>query len=186
LILIDKTLIKAYTYIEDKFNYIPHIEYTLYICICQGGKMLKKYSDKEILEFFLYLSNQLRRKFNAKLEERYTPKDLSFQRVRALLEISSFDGIKMSDLAKNMDVRSRTVTDYVDSLEKNGYVERVPDGNDRRAILLRLTPKAEELVETMHNAMKIVTAELFSPLTVEQQHQLYQILTLLNDELNRE
>lgn len=48
-------------------------------------------------------------------------------------------GLKMGELSKRMMVTGGNVTGITDLLEDEGLVERVPDPDDRRAILVRLT-----------------------------------------------
>ena len=46
------------------------------------------------------------------------------------------------------------MTRLIDSLEKNGYVIRLSDPNDRRSNLIHLTEKGLELEETANNIIK--------------------------------
>ncbi len=48
-------------------------------------------------------------------------------------------GLKMGELSRRMMVTGGNVTGITDLLEREGLVERVPDPDDRRAILVRLT-----------------------------------------------
>lgn len=47
-----------------------------------------------------------------------------------------------------------SMTRLIDSLEKNGYVIRLSDPNDRRSNLIHLTEKGLELEETANNIIK--------------------------------
>lgn len=44
-------------------------------------------------------------------------------------------------------VTSGTMTNRLDNLEKAGYIQRSPDPNDRRGILVSLTPAGKEIVD---------------------------------------
>lgn len=52
-------------------------------------------------------------------------------------------------LAGALDVSARNISALVDALEANDYVHRTPHPSDRRAVIVKLTPMAEELMETM-------------------------------------
>lgn len=54
------------------------------------------------------------------------------------------DGINFSDLAKRVAIDVSTLTGVIDRMERAGYVERIPDQKDRRAIRLFLTEKAKD------------------------------------------
>ena len=63
-------------------------------------------------------------------------------------------------LMTSMMITSGTVTNRIDQLEKAGLVSRAPNPDDRRSMIVALTPKGLELIE------EAVTAH------VENQHQL--------------
>lgn len=52
------------------------------------------------------------------------------------------DGTRLSVLAERAQIAKQTATALVDRLEASGYVERVPDPDDGRARLVRLTERA--------------------------------------------
>ena len=56
-------------------------------------------------------------------------------------------GTRLSDLAEQARVTKQSAGFLVDQLEAAGYVERVPDPSDRRARLIRLTVRAQPIVE---------------------------------------
>jgi DNA-binding MarR family transcriptional regulator len=73
------------------------------------------------------------------------------------------------------------VTQFVDALEKEQLLERIPDPRDRRATLVRLTAKAPPLIEQGRAAAKRVKEELIRPLPPESRKQLAQLLSQLAD-----
>ena len=55
--------------------------------------------------------------------------------------------LRPTDILKKLRVTSGTVTNQTDRLEKLGVVRRVPDPDDRRSMLVQLTPKGRKLVD---------------------------------------
>lgn len=53
---------------------------------------------------------------------------------------------KLTQLAEIMEVKPSAITVMIDRLESPGYVRRVQDPEDRRAILVELTPKGKEVL----------------------------------------
>jgi DNA-binding MarR family transcriptional regulator len=51
-----------------------------------------------------------------------------------------------SALGDKLIVTRATVTGVVDSLERRGYVERTPNPEDRRSLLIRLAPSGEKVL----------------------------------------
>lgn len=79
--------------------------------------------------------------------------------------------IKMKDLATKMGITTGTLTMMIDNLEKRGLVERVPNPNDRRSYVIRLTDAGFEHYaqhSAFHlNLVRDCTAE-FTPEDVEK------------------
>lgn len=50
------------------------------------------------------------------------------------------DGLRMSQLSAVLRVSNGNVTGIVDRLAEEGFVERVPVADDRRAMIVRMTP----------------------------------------------
>ncbi|OPY08116.1 MAG: Multiple antibiotic resistance protein MarR [Syntrophaceae bacterium PtaB.Bin095] len=79
--------------------------------------------------------------------------------------------IKMKDLATKMGITTGTLTVMIDNLEKRGLVERVPNPNDRRSYVIRLTDAGFEHYaqhSAFHlNLVRDCTAE-FTPEDVEK------------------
>jgi len=62
--------------------------------------------------------------------------------------------VRLSTLGKRMNISSPTVTGIVDRLEKLGYVKRIPDRGDRRAINVDLTVKGKNLAKKLKTTLK--------------------------------
>ena len=57
------------------------------------------------------------------------------------------DGIRVSELGRMLRVKTPTVTQAVSALENLGMLERSMDSTDRRAVIIRLTPKGRSFFE---------------------------------------
>ena len=54
------------------------------------------------------------------------------------------DGTRLTDLADRAHMTKQSVGEVVTDLQQRGYVERVPDPNDGRAKIIRLTARGRE------------------------------------------
>jgi DNA-binding MarR family transcriptional regulator len=54
------------------------------------------------------------------------------------------EGMRLTDLAERAFMTKQSVGEVVSDLEKRGYAERVPDPNDGRAKIIRLTERGRE------------------------------------------
>lgn len=104
---------------------------------------------------------------------------LSFPQMRVMRALDAADAgrIRMGELSAALGVTARNVTTIVDGLEREGLVARMPDPQDRRAILLALTPKGQEHIASVH-AMHYQTAERFFAALDTAEHD--ELLRLLN------
>jgi DNA-binding MarR family transcriptional regulator len=103
---------------------------------------------------------------------------LSFPQMRVLgvLDDAADRRIRMGELSVALGVTARNVTTIVDGLEREGLVVRIPDPQDRRAILLALTPSGQEHIASVH-AMHYQAAErFFAALDTAERAELLRLL----------
>jgi DNA-binding MarR family transcriptional regulator len=62
--------------------------------------------------------------------------------------IDAENGSRLTDLAERAMMTKQSVGEVVSDLEKRGYVERVPDPEDGRAKIIRLTAKGHDVYLT--------------------------------------
>ncbi|UAL30794.1 MarR family transcriptional regulator [Nocardioides rotundus] len=73
-------------------------------------------------------------------------------------------------------VTSGTMTNRVDRLAGRGLVERLPDPDDRRGVLVRLTPEGKEAVDGAFEALLAAEAELLADLSPRDRDRLARLL----------
>lgn len=76
-------------------------------------------------------------------------------------------GIRPTELAARLGITSASMTSLVDRLVANGYVTREPHPSDRRAVILRPTPGADE--EVRHNLNQMHTRMLEAAESLSQE-----------------
>ncbi len=86
------------------------------------------------------------------------------------------DGMKMSELSRQMMVTNGNITGITDQLEKEGMVERVKVASDRRSSLIRLTAKGRRASRKMSQAYESWIQSLFSGLSERSRQGLFEIL----------
>src|ERR1700680_3091961 len=68
------------------------------------------------------------------------PRDL------AVLQWPGPDGMRAIDIAANASMSKQAVKPLIDHLEQCGYLERVPDLHDHRALRIYTTPRGKQLM----------------------------------------
>lgn len=110
---------------------------------------------------------------------------LTRARASALWEISHRDTITQRELADALKVTPRNVTTLIDGLEKTGFVKRRDHPNDRRAILLDLTPSGTEITNRLKRETKEFAKALFAGFSPAKLEQFVETLDLIIGRLER-
>ena len=76
-------------------------------------------------------------------------------------------------------VTSGTMTNRVDRLAGRGYVERSPDPEDRRGVIVRLTPEGKSAVDAAFAALLEAERALLAELSPRDQAKLAGLLRVL-------
>jgi len=77
---------------------------------------------------------------------------LTLQQHQALLFIIGYPGrerITIGELAERLQIRHHSAVGLVDRLEEQGLVERIPNEEDRRQVLISLTGKGISVLESL-------------------------------------
>jgi len=89
----------------------------------------------------------------------------------------------IGELGRNAQVKSSTMTDMIDRLEKEKIVERIRDDGDRRVVKVRLTDKGKKIKREFTQKTRKGVETAFSKLSEEEIRTLldhlkgaYQIL----------
>lgn len=78
----------------------------------------------------------------------------------------------IKELAASAGVSSRNVTGLVDTLERAGLAERVPDARDRRAVRVRITEDGRTWLTEFRRPSQLAMAALFRGFTTAETAQL--------------
>ena len=94
------------------------------------------------------------------------------------------DGTRVSVLAQRAQITKQSMAELVAHLERHGYVERVPDPSDRRAKLVRATPKGNRVFAIAREFVRELEADWTKRLGKAKMRQLRSLLEELNEGLN--
>jgi DNA-binding MarR family transcriptional regulator len=92
--------------------------------------------------------------------------------------------IKVSDISKMLDVAPPTVTQLITGLEKNGYVERKLNREDRRAVIIELTEKGDEAINKAFNEFFKYFQGLVECLGCDKSNELAELLNMVFNYFN--
>jgi len=86
---------------------------------------------------------------------------------------------RLGDISREMDIAPPTATGIVDRLERDGYLRRVPDEEDRRAVNISLTEKGVKFLKEMRRKKYERTCRILNMLTPEDRENYVRILKKL-------
>ena len=82
----------------------------------------------------------------------------------------------IKDIVDRSNKDKSTVSNIINHLEKKGYVRKMPDPEDGRRTMVRLTPLAESHTEAMFDISRDLRHRLFRNMSEEEQKILFLLL----------
>lgn len=138
-------------------------------------------STAQLADLFFRLSKRIRHRS----AEHLAPVGLTPAQARALRVISHSDQpLRIVALAARLDIVPRSATAVVDALEELGLVARAPDPDDRRSVLVALTPAGTDLVQRLRDTRRQAAEDLFLALSPADRAELTRLLVALHDATN--
>lgn len=124
-------------------------------------------------------NRQLTRTLRARLE----PVGVAPGQFGVLLVLYDVDGVTQAELCDRVQVEQPTMANTLARMARDGLIERHPDPQDRRRVLVGLTERARRLEEPMVAAARAVNAEAVTGLDVGQVGELMGMLSVVTDNL---
>jgi DNA-binding MarR family transcriptional regulator len=94
------------------------------------------------------------------------------------------EGLRMGELSKRMMVTGGNVTGIAAQLEGEGLVARVPDPEDGRAFVVKLTPAGRAAFAEMAAVHEGWVAELFQDIPAPDKTRMIALLDTMKQQLN--
>jgi DNA-binding MarR family transcriptional regulator len=130
----------------------------------------------------------LQRRFKRAMDETLDEFDLDWSEYKLLSLLTREGEVYRSSpgkLARIMELSSGAMTNRLDRLEQAGLVRRLPDPDDRRGILVELTPEGKRVYEDAVGVQGRKESLVASALSVPEKKQLNALLRRLMIEFER-
>lgn len=124
--------------------------------------MKQEYPD----QYICFRLNKAMRVIQKYYERRLIPLGITPSQFYVLSYLWGNNESKFKDLAKSVNIEGATLTGILDRLERNQFILRQDDPEDRRSVVITLTDKAKEVVPLGIEMVKQLDAEVknnFSP-----------------------
>jgi DNA-binding MarR family transcriptional regulator len=133
-------------------------------------------SPKQVGEAYMQLVHRLRRA----ADDRLGDCGLSMPRIKLLQFLVNAGPTRQNVIASCFDLAPRSVTDMVDSLERDGLAVRRDDPTDRRAKLVELTPSGHESAVSAGALRDQLFDQIFGAIDATSRATLLDLLTTLD------
>ena len=122
----------------------------------------------------LSCSTQIEQEIRTRLRQRF---DTTLPRFDYLAQLERHpEGLKMNALSRYLMVTGGNVTGLTDQLVAEGWVQRVPDGTDRRSMIVKLTATGRKQFLAMAEAHEAWLVEMLDGFGNEPRDALYELL----------
>jgi len=116
--------------------------------------LFKDETDKKVFELIVGINIR----FGRLVQQQLKKLNMTFSQFKTMIVLSQKDNITQREFADMIDTDTTTVMVLCDSLEKKGWLIRMPDATDRRVNRLLLTDNGKKvfsqalpLVQTIYN-----------------------------------
>ena len=135
----------------------------------------------EIITSLIQVQGKIRNKIITEMKE-FCLDDESITplQIEALMTILEYKQIKMSDLAKILNLKTSGATQLINSLVLQNKVERLALDNDRRVTLISLTPQYTVIMKKMKTHHNKTLVSIFDKLDQSDLQTLLQITNKLS------
>ena len=125
---------------------------------------------------FGFILKNLERLYTKRFELLAQESSLTLPQCKALFHLSRNEGISQKRLAELAEVEPMTLVRILDRMESDGWVERRPDPNDRRARTLYVRSGATPILEQIDKLSAQMRSDALAGLNAEQRNQLMGLL----------
>lgn len=133
---------------------------------------------------FCLLIKNTWQKLSRYYNQRLSGYDLTVPKALLLLEISPDGGENPKSLSAKFDLESSSMTGLLDRLEKKGLIERRPDPDDRRGVLIFLTSHGIEARETIKSLVEQLDRKLQEALPAEDIKTFRRIISVVSKQIS--
>lgn len=127
--------------------------------------------EKETLNAFIKLMRATE-SLNSRLNRHLAEADLTVSQFGTLEALLHLGPLNQRELGQKLLKSGGNITLVIDNLQKSGMVEKKTDPNDRRAVIISLTPKGKQYIKDFFPQHLAKIHEEFSVLTSQEKQQL--------------
>ena len=113
------------------------------------------------------------------------PYDLTPTQFKILKYLYDHDNVIGMDIQNAYSMTNPTVTGIIQNMESGGWIERVPNPNDSRSKIIKLTKKSLDKKEILYNLGENLEKEFTKNLNKDEQKELLNLLDKMMEGINK-
>lgn len=110
--------------------------------------------------------------------------DLNFSQFLALKRLGEQGPVAPGELARALHYNPGAMTRLLDKLEQLGYLRRVPDPGDRRALRLELTASGKSIRKRVIECGSAVAERVFDCISEREKANLHDVLSRVLEDMH--
>jgi len=128
---------------------------------------------------------KLNRSFSASMEKLFQ-KEFKLTKPQMLCISEIYNGPKtIGQITEALHLSYSTVSGIIDRLERDGWIKRVRDEEDRRVTWIQVTEQLGQIKESFYQHQERFYCSVLEGLEPEELDQMLRALTLLNERLEK-
>jgi MarR family transcriptional regulator, transcriptional regulator for hemolysin len=131
-----------------------------------------------------FLLKDVTRLYTRRFEEHAQDLSLTLAQCKALSYLERHEGVSQKRLAELTELDPMSLVRILDRMEADGWVERRPDPQDRRARTLWLTAQARPVLERIEMMARETRAEALKGFAENEREQLARLLARVHENLS--
>ncbi|MFW7379306.1 MAG: MarR family winged helix-turn-helix transcriptional regulator [Oligoflexus sp.] len=140
--------------------------------------------DRQALDFYDAL-NQLLRIYQFRDRDRICCYDISVTQCTALEVLIEKGALRLQSLAEQLFLDKSTTSRVIETLVRKGYVSRIPDPEDGRAVLIEISQSGHDLFQKIHKDLVAEQKEMIAELSPEVRSGATELLRKLANAANK-
>jgi DNA-binding MarR family transcriptional regulator len=105
--------------------------------------------------------------------------ELSMTEMLVLHALTKKGKCRATELATHIGVPTSTLTGIADRLEAGGYLEREHDPEDRRSVVMQITPKVGQMLDAKKKSISETLNARLAPLPADRKKRLVEDLSFI-------
>ena len=130
---------------------------------------------------FGFLLRDVSRRYVNRFEHRAREISLTLPQCKVLVRLDKNEGVSQARLAELAQIEPMTMVRILDRMERDGWLERRPDPDDRRARRLYLSKRASPLLGEIWRLADLTLAETFAGISNARRDAFISLLQRIHD-----